>query len=777
MRTFLPALLFAGASFAQDAERALIVVDPDNAESRYVANYYRAARDVPGVNVLLLDPGASNYGAWATVQGPGYLGELENRGITDTIDFVLLPPGDDFIVSASGYVNDGCSPVNRFALASCFTLAHQSDAILAGLSVSDSNHYRKNTFGSFGFESRNAYRFGDVSTAAAAERYVIGAMIGWTGQNGNTLQEVLDTIDRSVAADGTLPTGTFYFMETTDAARSTPRDGLYTLTANEIISKGGAAQHLMANLPTGNHDALGVMTGLANPAITDPSFSLVPGAFADHLTSYAGTFWNNSQTKMSEWITKGASGTAGTVEEPCNYSGKFPSAHMHAHYHRGLTLGEAWFRSHAFKPFQCLLLGDPLTRPWGKRPTVSLTPPAAPVAGTIMLTPSATAVGGSNSITLMTLFVDGVAVEEIPSGDFTLDSTTLSDGWHELRVRAVDNKAWRNQGRWIGDLEVDNHPGDVNLSVDVTSGDLGTAFSFTSVASGLPIDEVVLLQYEQVIATFSGGTAMVYGQNLGAGPVRVQAEARFSGGERARSAPIDLSIDYSGGASGNTLPTAFDFTVQVREDAAFVLSLPGTFDDDPATVTTAVLSGPAQSSLLGGHGSWRAYEPGPLAVGSDTVTYQVTGAAGTSNVGTITIEYVDVDGCSPIQRYCTSLPNSTGNPAVIDFSGSNSLIANDLTLSVSDAPTNQFGLFFMGDVSAQLPFGEGLLCAMGNVRRFPVTQVDGSGLASQTVDVNTTPGGPIQLGETVLFQFWYRDPSGGPDGFNTSDALEATFCP
>jgi uncharacterized protein (TIGR03790 family) len=68
---------------------------------------------------------------------------------------------------------------------------------------------------------------------------------------------------------------------------------------------------------------------------------VLPGAFCDHLTSYAATFDSSAQTKMSRWISKGASGTSGAVEEPCNYAGKFPHARLHVFYRQGLSLGEA----------------------------------------------------------------------------------------------------------------------------------------------------------------------------------------------------------------------------------------------------------------------------------------------------------------------------------------------------------------------------------------------------------------------------------------------------
>ena len=766
---------------AQDAERALLIVNPDNAESRYVANYYAAARGIPARNVIYMDPAAVNYQTWTDVQRHAFLGTLRNRGIEETIDFVLVPPGNDYQISANGYVSDQCVAVHRFSVPSCFTLVHQADEILGGVNSTGVNQYKINSWGPRAFESRLSWYQGDPSTSSKAEKYFIGGMIGWTGQNGNTLQEVLDMIDRSVAVDGTQPSGTYYYCETSDTTRSSPRDPFYTPAANEIIARGGQAQHLLANLPLGNHDCLGVMTGLANPAIDDPNFSLLPGSFADHLTSFAGTFNNNSQTKMSRWIAKGASGTAGTVEEPCNYAGKFPHARMHVVYFRGLTLGEAWFRSHGFRPYQELLLGDPLTRPFAKRPTVDVpSPPVGPQSGTISITPSATAVGGSNSIAEMTLFVDGLPVEEIAAGSFTLDTTQFADGWHELRVRAVDAKVWRNQANWIGSLEIDNHAGDITLSSAATSGDLGTLFALDYTASGKTVDHVVLLQHERVIGASNqtSGTISVFGQNVGAGQTSVVAEARFTDGSLARSAPVDLSVTFTGGATGSSAPIAYDFTLRVREDQAFLVDLPLTADDDPAAITATILSQPTLSTLLGGSGTWRAYMPSPTALGSDSLTYQVTGAGGTSNVGTITLEYIDVDGCLPVQRYCIGAPNSAGSGAVIDYTGSVSVSANDLVLHASACPTSQFGLFFYGPGQVQTPLGDGFLCIGGSIARFPITQTDAAGTALQVVDNTNLPagGGALLPGTTHNFQFWFRDPSAGGAGSNTTDALSATFC-
>ena len=37
--------------------------------------------------------------------------------------------------------------------------------------------------------------------------------------------------------------------------------------------------------------------------------------------------------------------------------------------------------------------------------------------------------------------------------------------------------------------------------------------------------------------------------------------------------------------------------------------------------------------------------------------------------------------------------------------------------------------------------------------------------------------GLIQAGDTVNFQFWYRDNPAGMSGYNLSDGVSITFCP
>jgi hypothetical protein len=129
---------------------------------------------------------------------------------------------------------------------------------------------------------------------------------------------------------------------------------------------------------------------------------------------------------------------------------------------------------------------------------------------------------------------------------------------------------------------------------------------------------------------------------------------------------------------------------------------------------------------------------------------------------------------SDVTFYCKGLPNSVGSGARIGYTGTTSIAANDFTLTVSSAPTQQFGLFYHGPTQIEVPFGEGLRCVGGGPFRFNVVKTDLDGNASYWVDLTVHSFPP---GSQENFQFWYRDPSGGPNGFNFSDALEATFKP
>lgn len=136
--------------------------------------------------------------------------------------------------------------------------------------------------------------------------------------------------------------------------------------------------------------------------------------------------------------------------------------------------------------------------------------------------------------------------------------------------------------------------------------------------------------------------------------------------------------------------------------------------------------------------------------------------------------------CDPPANYCLALPNTTGQPAAISFSGTHSFAANDLVLLASDCPPGQIGLFFYGSQQAFLPLGSGIRCVGGQLFRLsPASAIDASGNATRTLDTGALPNvnGQISAGQTWNFQFWFRDPGDGSGEVNQTDGLEVTFCP
>ncbi|MFQ5807305.1 MAG: hypothetical protein ACE5I3_12730, partial [Phycisphaerae bacterium] len=530
-----------------------------------------------------------------------------------------------------------------------YGLTFMKDRILSGNMLSIRlNHYESPDNVPLAFDSEILWKHGYPSQTGTGHYYFLGAYLGYTGENGNTVDEIITMIDRSVAVDGTHPAGTFYFMETTDELRSGPRDFYYPTAVDIIIGLGGNAEHLFAVLPLGRHDCLGIMTGWASPDIAGADMTILPGAFCDHLTSFAGHFDSSSQTKMSEWITKGAGGSWGTVEEPCNYPGKFPHARAHIYYFQGLSLGEAVMRSVDYLPFQGLLYGDPLTRPFAYLPDVEVADaPTGPVSGAIVLTPTATTTHPTAEIARFDLLIDGVLHSSIAPGEqFAVDTSELSDGWHDLRVLAFDDTDQRFTGRWVGSLTTDNRGRAATLEVTPTTGDWTTAFGADLGSVGSGATEVRLLHNGRAVAAAAGASAQltVYGLTLGAGPVRVQAEALFADGEKVRSEPVALEIAYSGGTPSGQPPVAFDYTKHVLGNVPFVVELPATFDDALAPLTYELLSEPVQATVAAGTGPYRLMRPEPLTEGTDSFTFQVSSAVGSSNVATVNLVYVSCVG-------------------------------------------------------------------------------------------------------------------------------------
>jgi uncharacterized protein (TIGR03790 family) len=168
-------------------------------------------------------------------------------------------------------------------------------------------------------------------------------------------------VERGVRADGSRPPGTVYLVRTQDAARDVRSAG-YTDTERLLVNRVRVRQE-MTPLHDALPDAIAYFTG-AERVTELRQIGFRPGAVADHLTSTGGVLAGGGQMSALEWLQQGATGSYGSVSEPCNHLGKFPSPAVFLdHYLHGDTLLEAYWKSVAM-PGQGLFIGEPLARPY-----------------------------------------------------------------------------------------------------------------------------------------------------------------------------------------------------------------------------------------------------------------------------------------------------------------------------------------------------------------------------------------------------------------------------
>jgi uncharacterized protein (TIGR03790 family) len=168
-------------------------------------------------------------------------------------------------------------------------------------------------------------------------------------------------IERGIQADGTKVKGTVYLIRTQDPNRNV-RAAQYG-DVQALVAGRVPVRQLSTPIQRLTEPAIAYFTGV--PRVAElPKISFAPGAVADHLTSTGGALESTNQMPALEWLRQGATATYGTVSEPCNLPGKFPSPGVFLdHYLRGETLLEAYWKSVAM-PGQGLFIGEPLARPF-----------------------------------------------------------------------------------------------------------------------------------------------------------------------------------------------------------------------------------------------------------------------------------------------------------------------------------------------------------------------------------------------------------------------------
>ncbi len=322
-------LLMLGAMpcAALSAAQLAIVYNQRDADSRELAERYARRRGIPAERVaaVALDPEAAAISA-ATFSAMRE--DLDTR-LPDSIEAYAL-------VWSKPY------RVDCMSITSAFAFGYDKKYCASGCAPTATSPY-----------------YGSTSQAPYRDHGIRPAMLLSAGSFNDTVT----LIDRGVTADtGVYSPGAAYLVTTRDAARST-RTPRYRL-AQQLFHKRLPVHLLDSEGITGVEDIMFYFIGRKRVPNLD-RIGFRPGAAADHLTSSGGRLDGSAQMSALEWLAAGATGSYGTVVEPCNFPQKFPDPPvMMGHYLNGDTLIEAYWKS-VMWPGQGVFVGEPLARPFG----------------------------------------------------------------------------------------------------------------------------------------------------------------------------------------------------------------------------------------------------------------------------------------------------------------------------------------------------------------------------------------------------------------------------
>lgn len=531
-------------------ENAFLVVNATSPGSLAVANAYAALRGIPPINVLMLpwqgSREAVTISTFRTEILRPILQAIDSRKLSPQIDCVVYSTDFPWRIDFAEELPRELAGRDKFPSGSLTGMTMLYAAVQAGspeyLDPASNRFWRP--VGPDGVPAatvgfRGWYGWGPLGELieAGGSRYLLSAVLGVTDGRGNTVPEILRYLRSAAAADGTRPPGTIYFVTNADV-RTTTRSAVFPGVVAALEKLGVKAAVVKGTLPSGKRDVAGLMTGAADLDWPGSGCSVVPGAICENLTSFGGIFTPSAgQTPLSVFLRAGAAGSSGTVIEPFALQAKFPHASIQVHYARGACLVEAFYQS-VRSPYQLLVVGDPLCRPWASIPVVEavIAPDAKPVephatlTGTVELEPRATVPGGG-SADRFELFVDGMRLAQGGLGErLTVDTAQLADGYHELRLVAIESSPVESQGRWIMPVSFANNGR--TLSLDVQPRRVKPSGTVRVSVSGAGLESVVIFAMGRVLGRTRESTSSVEvpAELLGRGSVTIQAIGRAGAG-------------------------------------------------------------------------------------------------------------------------------------------------------------------------------------------------------------------------------------------------------
>lgn len=408
---------------------------------------------------------------------------------------------------------------------------------------------------SLGFKHQN-YTWNSLFTPYAGmrhnhlDRYYLSTMLAYTGRRGNNLEEIIGYLRSAATSDGTNPRGTVYFMNNSNV-RSTTRQPYFIPAVTALKNMAHNAQVVGRNrkeqngiLPVDRDDVIGLMTGSSQYNWADSRSRFLPGAIAESLTSYGAMFANHKQTKLSEFLRYGASGSSGAVAEPYAVQEKFPIPFIHVHYAAGCSLAEAFYQSLS-TPYQLLIVGDPLAQPFAHFAKIELDRKnLSDLTGTVPILPKIIS-APNHKPDRVEFWIDGqFAKRTKPGEEFQWVTNEISDGYHDLHIIAEEAGAIATRSFAVFPTTIRNSRYDLKigsvdnkLRLDQTLSIHGKAPQATKleIYQGTRILKIVLPKNPAWRTTLSGS-------QFGMGPTKLSVTAVYPDGSVIKSAPLDIMI-------------------------------------------------------------------------------------------------------------------------------------------------------------------------------------------------------------------------------------------
>lgn len=325
------------------AKNVAVVFNQNDAKSIEVANYYMAARSIPKQNLIGVNIPAE---VQSTISPESF------APIKQTIDSQLHADIQVIVLVWSTPFAVGCNSITA-AITFGYQAKQCENTCGAGTMSPYFNHASLQPFRDVGMRLSILIPTDSVSSAKAL-------------------------IDRGVLSGFSVNEGTAYFLKTADGARSKPRERFFPNDLSTVQSRKLFLRTLNVESIQHKRDVMFYFTGQTSVAHLN-TLNFLPGAVGDHLTSFGGDINPSNPSRITQWTEAGATGSYGTVSEPCNYWQKFPNPQvMLSHYLAGESLIEAYWKSVAW-PTQGLFIGEPLATPYLKIP-LNAEPMTAPQA-------------------------------------------------------------------------------------------------------------------------------------------------------------------------------------------------------------------------------------------------------------------------------------------------------------------------------------------------------------------------------------------------------------